>query len=194
MGAAPPCPQGGALETFSFCRGCPEPSGLPGLVPADEVLSLTPEKVPKEQGIPRPAGRGTRRWGDFSHARKVTKSAPEGGRTPLGYPPRSVALRASLSGVRDSRLRRFHRRPPASCLLRLRCLRPRVPASTGIALRHSAPLEVQTRRLEHHDQAPIGGGQGDRSSRQKAGGRRAWQGVSAGGRRSIETGTNFAPP
>ena len=57
-----------------------------------------------------------------------------------------------------------------------------------------APLEVQTRRLEHQMQAPIGGGQGGRSTAQKAGGRRAWLGVSAGVRRSIETGTCFAPP
>ena len=33
----------------------------------------------------RAAG-ATLRWGDFSHARKVTKSAPKGER-PLGYPP-----------------------------------------------------------------------------------------------------------
>ena len=56
----------------------------PGLVPADEVLSLAPEKVPKERVQ---------------------------GENPLDT-PRSVGVRSSLSGVRDPRLCRFPRRPP----------------------------------------------------------------------------------
>ena len=63
---------------------------------------------------------------------------------------------SSPSGVRDPRLRRFPRRPPASCVLMLGCLRPRLRAWNGKALWCGAPLEAQTRRIEHPHQAPIG--------------------------------------
>ena len=77
-------------------EGSGKPFGLPVLAPAGEVLSLTPEKVPKE----RVQGEG-----------------------PLDT-PRSVALRPSLSGVLDSRLRRFPRRPPGFCIRMLRLSHP----------------------------------------------------------------------
>ena len=60
--------------------------GLSGPAPTGGVLSLAPEKVPKERVQ---------------------------GEDPLDT-PRSVGLRPSLSGVRDPRLRRFPRRPPGS--------------------------------------------------------------------------------
>ena len=115
------------------------------------------------------------------HQRKYPKSVHRG-RTPY-VPPCSVGVRPSLSGVRDPRLRRFPRRPPGSCSRMLWCLRPRIRAWPGAALWHGAPLEVQARRLEHQDQAPIGGAEDCRSTAQKAGGRRASLGVSAGVRR-----------
>ena len=64
---------------------------------------------------------------------KVTKSAPEGGRTPLGYPPCSVTLRPSLSGVRDPRLRRFPRRPPGWCMAYASAVAPHRGAWNGIS-------------------------------------------------------------
>ena len=104
----------------------------------------------------RPQTPGTLRWGDFSCARKVTKSAPEGGRTPLGYPPRSVALRSSLSGVRDPRLHSFPRRPPALCIRMLWLSHPIGAPGTA---RHFGTCAGRGagQRLEHQMQAPIGG-------------------------------------
>ena len=115
------------LGTF-LPEGSGKPYGLPGPAPTGGVLSLAPEKVPKERVQ---------------------------GENPLDT-PRSVGVRSSLSGVRDPRLRRFPRRPPASCVLMLGCLRPRLRAWNGKALWCGAPLEAQTRRIEHPHQAPIG--------------------------------------
>ena len=70
-------------DLFRFAEG----RRPPGLVPADEVLSLTPEKVPKERVQ---------------------------GERPLDT-PRSVWMRPSLSGVRNRTVCRFHQRPMALC-------------------------------------------------------------------------------
>ena len=43
--------------------------------------------APNPSKIPPPAGGGTLRWGTFLPDEKGTKESPEGGRTPLGYPP-----------------------------------------------------------------------------------------------------------
>ena len=187
-------------------------------------------------GIPPPAGGGTRRWGDFSHARKVTKSAPKV-EHPLGYPPLSCTAFLSFrrtepavapvppapSGLVHSYASAIPppgppgpgemgppQKPSAAVFVgrgaaaewmsfrqrrkrRIWSLRRRGRLA-GRGASAYAPLEVQARRLEHHGQAPIGVGQSGKSSRQKAGGRHTSLGVSAGVRRSIETGTSFAPP
>ena len=90
--------------------------GLSGPAPTGGVLSLAPEKVPKERVQ---------------------------GENPLDT-PRSVALRSSLSGVLDSRLRRFPRRPPASCIRMLRHLHPRAawPGEMGPPQKPSAAVFV----------------------------------------------------
>ena len=83
-------PAGGFTPGFPGSVPPPAPPGMPAgaaasVSPEGEFLSAPPERN-QRAGIPPPAGGGTRRWGDFSHARKVTKSAPKGER-PLGYPP-----------------------------------------------------------------------------------------------------------
>ena len=94
----------------------------PGLVPADGFSFFA-------------SGGDALRWGSFSHARKGTKSAP-GARRGLACAPKggagakgsapgpplssrgaSVGVRAPLSGVRNTTVRSFHRRPPALCRL-----------------------------------------------------------------------------
>src|SRR5699024_6484459 len=80
-----------------FAGGCRQALWLfPVLAPAGEVPSLAPEKVPKESVQ---------------------------GEDPLDT-PRSVALRPSLSGVLDPRLRNFPRRPAALCIRMLWLLHP----------------------------------------------------------------------
>ena len=87
------------------------------------------------------------------HRRKYPKSVSRG-RGPW-IPPRSVALHSSLSGVRNPRLRRFPRHPPGLCIRMLWLSHPtRRLAGRGPSV--PTPLGVQTRRLEHQVQAPIG--------------------------------------
>ena len=102
---------------------------MPVLAPAGEVLSLAPEKVPKE----RVQGEG-----------------------PLDT-PRSVGVRPSLSGVLDPRLRSFPRWPAALCVAY--ALVPAAQAGRLVRRGTSvcAPLEGQARRLEHQMQAPVDG-------------------------------------
>ena len=135
----------------------------------------------------RTGGRGT-----FSCTRESTQRACPGGGPP-GYPPLSwgalLSFRRPGPAVAPV--------PSAACgLLHPYAL---VPAAQVTRLKWQGasvptPLGEQARRLEHRDQAPVGGGQSDKSSQQKAGGRRAWQGVSAGVRRSLGGRTDFTPP
>ena len=152
------------LGTF-LPEGSGKPYGLPGPAPTGGVLSLAPEKVPKERVQ---------------------------GENPLDT-PRSVGVRPSITGVLNPRLRRFPRRPPASCVLMLGCLRPRRRAWNGKALWCGAPLEVQTPRFEHQMQAPVGGVEDCRVRRQKNGAPAEAQRSGFGGeRRSKGAGGVFA--
>ena len=110
-----------------FCRGAGKPFGWPVPAPAGGVLSLAQEKVPKEC-----AGGWARSTSSAQGALSSKRLHP---RTPVKGTGASVEVLTSLSGVLNPRLRRSPRRPPACCVLTLRCLRPRGPAWNGDALR-----------------------------------------------------------
>ena len=152
------------LGTF-LPEGSGKPSGLSGPAPTGGVLSLAPEKVPKE----RVQGEG-----------------------PLDTPAQLGCV-SHFPAWRNPRLRRFHRRPLASCVRTLRCLLPRLRAWNGKALWCGAPLEVQTPRFEHQMQAPVGGVEDCRVRRQKNGAPAEAQRSGFGGeRRSKGAGGVFA--
>ncbi len=159
-----------------FCRGfrqalwvpVPAPTGGFRFRPEGRVSFCSCRKKPKTRlgGVP-PVRLRPPRAGPCSQSAHPL-------RTPERATGASVAVPSSPSGVLNSRLRSFHRRPPASCVAYALAIPPHRGAWPGAALRHGVPLEAQTRRLEHQDQAPIGGAKDCRARRQKAGGRRAW--------------------
>ena len=135
-------------------------------MPADEVLSLTPVKVPKERVQ---------------------------GENPLDT-PRSVGVRSSLSGVRDLRLRRFPRRPPGFYMAYALVPAAQDTRLAGLGPPAWRAVRGAARRLEHPHQAPIGGAEVRQVWRHQGGARRGKHAAGGTVRRKAVVARILTPP